>query len=77
MDRLSEFGTARGFAQQDVERAKRELARAEAEFAARDLAYQRCRAEVKAESDAATGGLHPSYVCGLDCSGCCDDWEWK
>lgn len=36
-----ELGTARGFAKQDVDRAKRELARAEAEYAARDLAYQR------------------------------------
>lgn len=41
MDRLSELGTARGFAKQDVDRAKRDLARAEAEYAARDLAYRR------------------------------------
>jgi hypothetical protein len=41
MDRLSELGTARGFARMDVERAKCELERAEAEYAVRDLAYQR------------------------------------
>ena len=45
MDRLSELGTARGHAQRDVDRAKRELARAEAEYEARDVAYQRFIAE--------------------------------
>ncbi|AID58859.1 hypothetical protein PBI_GAIA_39 [Mycobacterium phage Gaia] len=41
MDRLGELGTARGHAQRDVDRAKKELARAEAEYAARDIAYRR------------------------------------
>lgn len=41
MDRLSELGTARGFARQAVERAERELERAKAEYEVRDLAYQR------------------------------------
>ena len=31
----------------------------------------------KEECDAQTGGLHPAELCGEDCSGCCDDWEWK
>lgn len=41
MDRLSELGTARGHAIREVERCERELERAEAEYAACDLAYQR------------------------------------
>lgn len=40
MDRLSELGTWRGHKQRDVERARSDLARAEADFAAADLAYQ-------------------------------------
>lgn len=33
--------------------------------------------ETKDEIDAQTGGLHPTELCGEDCSGCCDEWEWK
>jgi hypothetical protein len=33
--------------------------------------------ETKAEIDAQTGGLHPAELCGEECSGCCDGWEWK
>lgn len=40
MDRLSELGTARGFAQMDVDRAKALLERAEEVFAERDREYQ-------------------------------------
>jgi len=40
MDKLTELGTARGHALRAVEHAKRELARAEAEFTTRDQAYQ-------------------------------------
>jgi hypothetical protein len=42
MDRLSELGTARGFAEQRVDRAKRELAEAEVEFARAEVAYWSC-----------------------------------
>jgi hypothetical protein len=36
-----------------------------------------CEGLTKDEIDAQTGGLHPEDMCGDDCSGCCDEWEWK
>lgn len=41
------------------------------------VSVQMARANLRDEFDAQTGGLHPAAVCGEDCSGCCDEWEWK
>lgn len=31
----------------------------------------------KDEYDELNNGLHPAEACGEDCSGCCDEWEYK
>lgn len=64
MDRLYELGTARGFAFADIQRAKRDLARADAEYADRDLAYRRYVEDMRPEADGWPHDGTPCQDCG-------------